>query len=221
MNNKLKSCSFVKTVLMFIIVLYHSILFWGGNWFSAVEAEFVAPLHYLSQWFGTFHIYGFVLVSGYIFGFLKVEQGKYSSFPKFAINKFFRLIVPYAFISVCWVIPIGWFFFKYDFTTVLENYILAINPSQLWFLVMLFVVFLIVWPLTNFFENHNLLSFLLAVTLYLLAIIASSFIPNVFQVLSAFKYVVFFLIGLKLRQLDRKKKLSPTPLLTLILLVFK
>jgi fucose 4-O-acetylase-like acetyltransferase len=73
---ELENCSFIKTVLMLCIVLYHSLLFWSGTWFKVISPERIVPaFSYLTTWLNSFHIYGFVLVSGYLFYYVKYERG--------------------------------------------------------------------------------------------------------------------------------------------------
>ena len=83
----LDNCYFVKTVLMILVVFYHSILFWGGgSWLNNQPAIFKSKtLSILSVWLNTFHIYGFTLVSGYIFQYLKYEKDKYQKFLLFIV----------------------------------------------------------------------------------------------------------------------------------------
>ena len=120
----LQNCGFVKTVLMLIIVLYHSIVFWGGAWFSVEPVITSLAFDVLSDWMNSFHIYGFVLVSGFLFYHLKFNLGKYQKYSRFIINKTKRLIVPYALVSVLWVIPISCLFFELDIMKILEKYVL-------------------------------------------------------------------------------------------------
>lgn len=142
-QTELNNCTFVKTVLMILVVLYHSMAFWTGGWFTAVLTDAEPGLTMVTRWMNTFHIYGFALVSGYLFYYLKEEKQKYAEFWPFVVNKAKRLLIPYLFVSVIWVIPVGFFFYRYDALTILKNYALAQSPSQLWFLVMLFFVFVI------------------------------------------------------------------------------
>jgi fucose 4-O-acetylase-like acetyltransferase len=98
------------------------------------------PLGVLSSWLNTFHIYGFTLVSGYLFYALKYEKGKYEKYLPFIANKCKRLLLPYVFVSLVWAIPFGVFFFRYGAMDILKQYALGTAPSQLWFLLMLFGV---------------------------------------------------------------------------------
>ena len=66
---------FIKFVLMIIIVLYHSMIFFTGNWFNQSP---VVPSNFysiFSKWLNTFHIYAFTIISGYIFAYIKYERG--------------------------------------------------------------------------------------------------------------------------------------------------
>lgn len=78
-QEELSNCNFIKTVLMVLVVFYHSILFWNGSWFTEDPIETSVILNILAAWLNSFHIYGFTLVSGYLFGYLKLEKGKYVS----------------------------------------------------------------------------------------------------------------------------------------------
>ena len=128
---------------MLLVVFYHSILFWGGDWFTKDPVVTSNLLTVVAKWLNSFHIYAFTLVSGYIFCYIKYEKGQYQEFSAFAKNKAMRLLIPYVFIAIVWVIPIQCIFFRYDIVTVLNKYVLATSPSQLWFLVMLYDVFII------------------------------------------------------------------------------
>lgn len=147
MNNSdenLSYCNFAKTLLMLCVVLCHSVAFYGGNWFTALEpVQSNRFLGLLSSWLGTFHVQAFTLISGYIFYYLKKESGKYSDCKAFIINKVRRLLIPYVAISIIWIIPIGYLYYRYTFNDIIQYFILGQSPAQLWFLLMLFNVFVI------------------------------------------------------------------------------
>lgn len=72
---ELSNCTFVKSMLMISVALYHSCVFWTGSWFTRESVAIEAPaLEFFSNFLGTFHIYGFALVSGYIFQYIKFEK---------------------------------------------------------------------------------------------------------------------------------------------------
>lgn len=199
-QNELENCSFVKTILMLIVVLYHSLLFWRGNWFS-VEPAISAPiLAHVAAFFNIFHIHAFTLVSGYLFAYLKFEKGKYQKFVPFITNKAKRLLMPYLFTCIFWVIPITTYFFKFEVGEIINRYLFGVAPSQLWFLLMLFVVFAIFHLLSDLFEKHDFAGLVFVLCLYAVSLVGNKFMPNYFNIWNACSFSIYFWIGLKLRQ---------------------
>ena len=204
----IEPCTFVKTVLMLIVVLYHSILFWGGKWFSAIEPNVTIPsVSLFAGWLATFHVYGFVLTSGYLYSYLRYEKNKYQCYGLLLRNKALRLLIPYVFVSVIWAVPIGQVFFHLSLKEILNKYLLGISPSQLWFLLMLFWVFVIVWPFSNKIHSSNWFSVMFAVITYVVGILGGHLVNNYFQIWTAFQFILFFVIGMKLRDAHCKMKL--------------
>ena len=109
-------------------------------------------------------------------------------------------MLPYALIALVWVIPVQCLFFESDLKTICYKYMLATSPSQLWFLVMLFDVFLIFWLLSDFFAKHDFRGVLLATGFYGVGIIGGMVVPNIFMIWTACQYIPLFWLGFKLRQ---------------------
>ena len=87
-DNTLQNCNFAKTILMVIIIFYHSILFWRGSWFDIIQpTEGSSLLKYTAIWLNTFHVHTFTLISGYIYYNVRYEKQKYNDMKKFIINK--------------------------------------------------------------------------------------------------------------------------------------
>ena len=189
---------------MILIILYHSIILWTGRW-AGMEPAFSAPaLGWIAEWMNSFHVYAFTLVSGYLFSFLKYEKKKYGEFVPFLKNKAKRLLLPYGFICIVWVIPVSACFGQLGWKDVFFDYILGTAPSQLWFLLMLFDIFLLFWLLADFFEKHDVLGAIVVLALYGVSIVGGKLLPNVFMVWSACAFSPVFWIGMKLRQRGSK-----------------
>ena len=201
-QQELQNCNFIKTILMIMIIFYHSMLFWGnGNWFSVVSPSSTSTiLNTIAIWINTYSIHTFTLVSGYIFAYLKFERNHYQKFLPFLLNKSKRLLVPYLFASIVWVIPIGVYFFKWSFSEVFTKFILGTSPAQLWFLLMLFCAFILFYFLANFFKEHDFLGLVVVLGLYTLNIIGRKFIPNFFMIWQACAFAPLFWLGIKIRQ---------------------
>ena len=179
-------------------------VFWNGTWFAVNPVYESDILYRISLWFNSFHIYGFALVSGYLFFFLKCEKGKYSSFTPFAVNKAKRLLVPYIFVSLVWVIPFAVHYFHFDAVEVIKRYVLGTSPNQLWFLLMLFFVFILFYPLAGFFEKYNVGGAFTVIAVYGIGLVGSMILPNIFQIIRACTYLPLFWLGFKICQYGSK-----------------
>lgn len=136
--------------------------------------------------------------------------GGYSKFLPFIKNKVKRLIVPYFFAMIVWVAPISEYFFYWDIVYLMKKYLLCIDPSQLWFLWMLFGVFVISWPLWKIFSERRFLGAVISLSFYCLGILGDMAFPNVFCFWTACRYVCFFFIGIRIRCEQERKQLWTT-----------
>ena len=195
---------------MMLVVFGHACAFWTGNWFTAITVAYQEPMiSILFNWVSSFHIYAFTLVSGYIFAY-KVMKGEYKVYSTFISNKVKRLLVPYWFVMLIWVLPISAYYYKWDANYLIQRYILCTNPSQLWFLWMLFVVFVIVWPLRNNMLQRPVIGYVISIVLYFVGFVGSWKIPNYFCVWTACQYVIYFYIGMRIRYKEEIKRITTT-----------
>lgn len=188
---------------MFLVILYHSCLFWGNsNWFVGVPIYDTPIIHITSAWLNSFHIHCFTFISGYIFCYLKYEKGSYQIFKEFVGNKFRRLIIPYIFIATVWVVPLSLYFYDWTLMDIIKKYVLCTSPSQLWFLWMLFDVFIIGWWLSDRLKNDKT-ALLIAIISFIIGVIGNKVSPNIFCIWIAARFFPLFILGMKLRE---KKK---------------
>lgn len=185
---------------MLSVVLYHCAVFWTGSWFVGNPIHKSSVIAVLASWLNSFHIYGFALVSGYLFFHLKHEKGKYSQYFSFLKQKAKRLLIPFVFISAVWVIPISYLFFPFDLGEFINKYLLGTAPGQLWFLLMLYGVFLLFYPLSTFMKEHQLAGAVVALGIYGVGLVGKSVLPNIFQLFTTCMYFPIFWLGFKLRQ---------------------
>lgn len=184
---------------MLLVVLYHSIAIWMGGWFDN-PAEPNDIFKQLAIWLNSFHIYGFTLVSGYLFYFLKYEKKQYADTGLFVKKKVKRILIPYAFASIVWVIPWQVFYYRTDISDLVKQYLFMQNPSQLWFLGMLFGVFMIAILLPSRVHKNWILLGVISCGMYITGLLLGLFIPNMFQIQTSLQYFVFFAIGMMLRK---------------------
>ena len=174
--------------------------FWRGDWFNALTPVFEAKLlGMIVNYFSSFHVYTFTLVSGFIYYHVKYHRDGYNIFSSFIQKKAKRLLVPYVFVAIVWAIPFYIAFYHPDIVDVLKKYGLGESPSQLWFLLMLFEVFALSWVLSDIYRKVKW-SVFVPLVFYIIAVLGSSMLPNVFNIWNACRHLIMFWLGFKFCQ---------------------
>lgn len=203
-----------KTLMMVLVVVIHSTALWTGNWFGS-PAEESPALGTLSIWLGTFCVPAFFFASGYIYSYLKRETTRYSNSLSVIKRKALRLLVPYCFVSAVWCGPVWALIFGPD--RVVEKFILGGSPSQLWFLLALFWLFVISEAMHLLFPRLMERDWFVlgsCVVLYCAGIALGKLLPiDLWQVATSFQYVPFFLVGYVFRRCNTDHFWAASPLL--------
>lgn len=201
MEKKILFCDQAKTLMMILVIATHSMAFYWGNWFTVMTPAQEAPiLAFISREMATVNIYVFTFVSGYLFQFIKFEKGKYKIFTDFVKKKAVRLMVPYVFLAAFWCVPFQVYFYHASAAEIFNNYVLGYAPAQLWYLLMLFLLFVIVYPLADKIQSLKLyqvaaltfISYLFGMGLY--------FFHAPLNLPAAFVHLAFFVMGMVYRK---------------------
>lgn len=211
-DRQLENCTFVKGVLLLIIIFSHSIAFWRGNWFTAIEpGRSLGGTSIIIDFVSNFHVYAFTLVAGYIYYYVRYERGGYQHYIPFLMNKVKRLLVPYISIGLLWAVPFYCLFYKMGYIEIAKRLLIGDYTAQLWYVLMLFWLFAIVWPFSNMIKKGKcFLLTIAAVAVYLFPLVASGFIKYDFGIFDAMIHFPFFVIGFKIRQYKGLDKKIPT-----------
>lgn len=192
----LSQCNVIKVSMMLMVIFYHSICLWGEETWFIPAAESSKILAFFCKFLNSIHIYVFTFVSGFLFYFLKYEKKRYHSLLKDVGDRAKRLLFPYIVVAVLWVVPFSIYYFHTEPLIILRNYFFGESPSQLWFLLMLFVVFCLFYLLADFFYKHNFfVGGIFCAFFYIIGFIGERFIPNVFQIWTALKYIFYYWLG--------------------------
>lgn len=195
----LKQCNDAKVVLMLAVVVCHCFAFWEG-WFTNNPAIPSPAARFIAEWLGSFHVFAFTVISGYLFYYLQMEKQHYPSFARFICKKIHRLLTPSWAVGLLWVFPLTYLFIPFSFKELVKKYIFLYQPSQLWFLGMLFVCFVLAWFLRNFARNHTFLLGLLCLAAYGIGIVGNHYRLDYFMICTGLMFLPFFELGYKLRQ---------------------
>ena len=214
MNEKLRFCAPFKAFMILLVILGHSCIIYTGYWSAFPAAINASCFDFLVKWLDTFHTYAFVFVSGYIFYNLKYVQGKYDDNRDFIKKKFRRLIIPYGVVCAFWAIPIWVIVQGWDVHVLTTKYLFGENADQLWFLLMLFWVFVLTVVLLKIVPFDKLkwfgmIGFFWGGTflLYIFSVGLNAFqIPNLFRIISALEYEMYFVAGMIYGKAQKEKK---------------
>ena len=193
-----ETCERAKTCMMIAVILYHSMYFFAGrDWFAVPpvhESRFIGEL---AIWLNTFHIFVFTFASGYLFQYLKFEAGKYPAFADFARKKMRRLLVPYLFVSIIWCMPFDMVFFHTGAAELCKHFFLGYSPAQLWYIMMLLVLFIMVYPISGFIQyfrgGQQCAVFAIV---YFSGIAAGRMLALPYQIPAAIQHMAFFMLGM-------------------------
>lgn len=193
----------MKVLATFLVVLGHVFTNYrdGGLVKPYYGNDFFVSL---CSYIYSFHMPAFVAVSGGVYFYTRRVLMKYNNWLSYVLNKLKRIIVPYIFFSVFVVFPT---LFVLGFTGdnplkyFLVNYVLALDPRHLWFLLMLFEVFLLFRFFDKYVDKHNcIVGLCLALTLNWY----SRYIPTFFQLGTMFRYLIYFYLGYAFMQNKNK-----------------
>lgn len=201
-QREIDTIAVTKTFMMVLIVLYHSCCPWMGNLWGGVNPINPSPtIGMIAQWMNTFHNHTFVFASGYLFYIQRYERGKYRN-PKTDIqHRAKKLLIPYA-VACLWVIPAYCIVFHPTVSEVFIKYVLAQAPSQLWFLVMLFGMYLVFYKFSDQLLAMKLpQAVIVLVSVYFGRLVIGKVIPiSFFQVSSVMCFAPFYFAGMCYRK---------------------
>ena len=133
-SDKMQNVSILRVCSMMLIVLYHSLCFYIGVWWylSTVEEPIWKLIAFPVVKVG---LTTFVFISGFLYGYMYIERGKYRKVKSFIINKSKRLLIPYFFWGIVMILMMPLLHIPWInlFTGI----------AHLWFLLMLFEIFVL------------------------------------------------------------------------------
>lgn len=145
-SDKMQYVSVLRVCSMLLIVLYHSMCFYSGTWWY-LRSEIVPLWKVISTPIEIVGLTTFVFISGFLYGYMYLDRGKYRNVKSFLTNKGRRLLIPYFFWSVLMIISMP---------AVQITWInMFTGVCHLWFLMMLFEIFVMMMFLNNFINTES------------------------------------------------------------------
>lgn len=181
------------------VVLGHSTINYVTDWGAPnLRESSVATL--INKYIYSFHMPLFFFISGFVYKF-NISKRKYIEFKPFLVSKFNRLMVPYLLVGILYVSVIKLIQGQYQLdnfiSSVYKNIFLGFNPSQLWFLLCLFSIFIIYFHLRKIVDKYinnifiNLIIFWTFFYFYCFFDLGKGY----FQIDKTLDYLIYFHLG--------------------------
>lgn len=204
-EEKLNVLIMLNVITTLLVILGHAGCVYAGKWNCEVFYKNSNFIRYITEYIYSFHMPLFVFISGYLYCNGK-NNNKYKSLRDICVKKFKRLLIPYFFIGIFFMIPIHMIFNIDNINTsyiirIWNEIILAKSPRHLWFLLMLFNLFIIFYIFEKFFYRNTVkINFIIMLAISIVSII----LPNTYQISSTFQYMIYFYIGYEFCNNKRK-----------------
>lgn len=203
-NQELQQVNALKTIMMFLVVIYHSLLACCRNGWGGINDSLQGRtlINYIAGWLNMLHIEFFTFASGYLFYMLRYEMGRYNTPKEDLKNRFKRLMVPFFVVSIFWAIPAQLLAYGFSWSIILKGFVLQASPAQLWFLPMLFLLYIFFYFCSDYIIEMPIWAFCGGyAVIYVCKIWISNYIPlGVFQISTVIEYSLYYYLGFRLRQ---------------------
>ncbi len=195
--NKLKDIELLKNIAIVLVLLGHAGCIYAGKWSYSLVHMNSNFIRYITEYIYSFHMPLYVFISGYIYNYMRIKLNKYDNLQSFIQNKFKRLIIPYLFTGILFMIPLQTLFNVYtDDISIANRMIVGIllskQPAHLWYLVMLFNIFIIFRVFESRIRDNK---YYINITLLIILNVISVLVPNVYQLSNVLRYLIYFYIG--------------------------
>ncbi len=182
-RNNLDEVSFIRPILVVLLILYHSMCIHLeiGSWTLPYGVDKLPIYAIIGKLSYSFMLETFVFISGYVWAYQDEIKGHRASFAHLLKKKFMRLLLPAFIFGFLYIILIE----KEPITL----YHILEGPGHLWFLPMLFCCFIIGWLIFKTEIPIQLSCFILFfISLF-------SFIKLPLNISEVLYYMPFFLLG--------------------------
>ena len=185
----------LKLVALMLVVIGHCSNQYKGGWVFISENS-SEIFKWVSIYVNSFHMQIFVFISGSVYGYCKLRKMYYLNYCNLIIDKFRKLLIPYIFIGIFFMIPIGIKLGISDYNNGLKhsikNLFLGYSSGHLWFLMMLFNLFMIYYWLEKILFRLGIP--ISIIILFVIQVYNFKF-PHIFYIYKAMYYMIFFYLG--------------------------
>ena len=191
-KGNLNEVSFIRPILIVLLVLYHAMCIHTGNW-EPIDGMTVIPAYrVIGKLAYTFMLEAFVFISGYVWAYQHKIKKQKENLLQLMYKKSLRLIVPTILFGLLYIVFI-------EKSNINVPHLLE-GPGHLWFLPMLFWCFLIGWCILRL----KLSSKIVLPVLFIISLLRPAHLP--LRLSYTLYYLFFFFSGYYIQEYSNKIK---------------
>lgn len=194
-NSKCKELDIIKVFAIILVVVGHVCMFYTSHALCTPLNSSIFLSH-AKEVIYSFHMPLFIFVSGCVYGYQTEILNKQQEFLPFIKKKWKRLMTPYFIFGLFYVAPfmvlLGYRenYWNYAFNGI----ILSEDCRHLWYVWALFNIFILCYFFLKIIKKLKLNIIILTI-IAVGCLLLSKYIPNIFQLSTAFKYIIWFTLG--------------------------
>ena len=212
-NNLVEEYDVTRVIALILVVLghcsYYSILtnYGGIDYLGIMKIMYIDDtmihkiLSNIVYVIYSFHMPLFVALSGALF-FMQFSRNKFNLLSDLAKNKFFKLIIPFFLITLCYSVPIkliSGYYNNLNFSKIVKDIILGqfllMGNSHLWYLPSLFIDFIIIYLIEKYCYRLTRIKIILLILIHFI-----SFKIPIALIENPLKYAIWFYMGYKFEE---------------------
>jgi len=178
----------LRALAILLVVLRHCFAPYMKTWPVSEYYTYELFTDITGKYISTISMPLFVFISGFLFSYLRNKLKKYPTFQILLSKKIARLLRPYIILAPIYILIFVNLNSILDFIQPLWK-----GAGHLWFLLMIFLVFILFYPLEIYFKKKPLKSFLLIVLGFFLY--PGFSVIGLYPLAKVFHYLPFFYLG--------------------------
>lgn len=209
-RNNLDEVSFIRPILIVLLVLYHAFAPWCGAWSAFEGYEPNTTYWWIAKTAYSFMLPMFVFVSGYVWAFQRETLNKRDTFRQLLAKKFKRLYIPSLIFSIAYIAIFKGLSFMREADSLWGIIIDVLSGyAHMWFLPMLIWTFILMWCILRI--NKRWIRWCTVIALCVI-----SFLPIPLGINTSFYYIIYFYAGYEALIYANKLKELSTPRVILV-----
>lgn len=213
-RQNLDEVSFIRPILIILLVLYHSFAPWCGAWRTPEGFIFNETYWWIGKTAYSFMLPMFVFISGYVWSYQREILQKKDTLKTLILKKFKRLYIPSLIFSVAYLLIFDSEKLMGGGNQLISCLIKVVGGyAHMWFLPMLFWTFILAYCILLI--RSRLIRWLVVLTLCFVSLVS---LP--LNIDSSFFYIIYFYSGYEMLLYQNKSRRTSSIHWSLVILLW-